>query len=198
MSFILSITSPTKCFHMNQSVKRVKTKSQKVWQLWHLYKGSYHNLNFVRIWPRWSWFKFNNLGLALGTNLKFYTSLSKELKLKVKKFLGLILTFVEVTGEKLVGGLFAPPLPSWIGLTETIYNEAFWKNFWRFLSRLFTLCFSSSRRLLDLLRPRFPNSGLFFVLCLWPFNGMFWHTLLLSIIRVIVSLVLLILSSFDA
>ena len=22
----------------------------------------------------WSWFKFNNLGLALGANLKFYTS----------------------------------------------------------------------------------------------------------------------------
>ena len=51
----------------------------------------------------WSWFKFNNLGLALGTNLKFYTSLSKGLKLKVRKFWGLIPTFVEVTGEKLVG-----------------------------------------------------------------------------------------------
>ena len=65
----------------------------------------------------WSWFKFNNLGLALGTNLKFYTSLSKRLKLKVRKFWGLIPTFVEITGEKLVGGagLFAPP-PSWIGL----------------------------------------------------------------------------------
>ena len=52
----------------------------------------------------WSWFKFNNLGLALGTNLTFYTSLAKGLKLKVKKFLGLIPTFAEVTGEKLVGG----------------------------------------------------------------------------------------------
>ena len=57
----------------------------------------------------WSWFKFNNLGLALGTNLKFYTSLSKGLKLKVKKFWGLILTFVEVIGGKLVGGLSTPP-----------------------------------------------------------------------------------------
>ena len=67
---------------------------------------------------RWSSFKFNNLGLALGTNLKFYTSLSKRLKLKVRKFLGLISTFVEVTGEKLVGGSFcpSPPFPSWIGL----------------------------------------------------------------------------------
>ena len=53
----------------------------------------------------WSWFKFNNLGLALGTNLKLYTSVAKRLKLKVRKFLGLILTFVEVTGEKIVRGI---------------------------------------------------------------------------------------------
>ena len=60
----------------------------------------------------WSWFKFNNLRLALGTNLKFYTSLLKGLKLKVRKFWGLIPTFVEGTGEKLVGGPFCPtPLP---------------------------------------------------------------------------------------
>ena len=60
----------------------------------------------------WSWFKFNKLRLVLGTNLKFYVSLSKGLKLKVRKFLGLILIFVEVTGEKLVGeGAFLPPLP---------------------------------------------------------------------------------------
>ena len=52
--------------------------------------------------------KFNNLGLALGTNFKFYTSVGKGLKLKVRKFWRLIPTVVEVTGEKLVGGLFAP------------------------------------------------------------------------------------------
>ena len=33
-----------------------------------------------------SWFKFSNLGLALGTNLKFYTSVAKGLKLKFRKF----------------------------------------------------------------------------------------------------------------
>ena len=59
---------------------------------------------------RWSWFKFNNLGLALGANLKFYTSLSKGLNLKVRKFWGLIPTFVEVTGEKLVGRPFCPSI----------------------------------------------------------------------------------------
>ena len=31
----------------------------------------------------WCWFKFNNLGLALGANFKFYTSVAKEWKLKV-------------------------------------------------------------------------------------------------------------------
>ena len=56
----------------------------------------------------WSWFKFNNLGLVLGTKLKIYTSLAKGLKLKVRKFWGLIHTFVEVTVEELVGGIFAP------------------------------------------------------------------------------------------
>ena len=57
-----------------------------------------------RIFERWSWLKFSNLKLALGTNLKFYTSVVKRLKLKVRKVWGPIPTFVEVTGEKLVGG----------------------------------------------------------------------------------------------
>ena len=50
-----------------------------------------------------SWLKFNNLGVALATNLKFCTSVAKGLKLKVKKFWGLTPTFEEVTEEKLVG-----------------------------------------------------------------------------------------------
>ena len=69
-----------------------------------------------RFFEGWSWFKFNNLGLALVANLKFYTSVTKGSKLKVTKFGGLILTFVEVTGEKLVGGLLGPHPLSWIGL----------------------------------------------------------------------------------
>ena len=56
-----------------------------------------------------SWFKFNNLGLALGTNLKFSTSVAKGLKLKVSKFWGPNPTLKDVTGEKLVGGGFLPP-----------------------------------------------------------------------------------------
>ena len=33
--------------------------------------------------------------------LKFYTGVAKRLKLKIRKFKGLISTIVEVTGEKL-------------------------------------------------------------------------------------------------
>ena len=59
----------------------------------------------------WSWLKLNNLGLTLGMTLKFYTNLAKELQLKIRKFWGLILTFTEVTGEKLVGVGFLTPSP---------------------------------------------------------------------------------------
>ena len=57
-----------------------------------------------------SWFKFNNLGLPLGTNLKLYTSVVKELKLKTRKFWELIPAFAEVTEEKLVGEGFWNPI----------------------------------------------------------------------------------------
>ena len=73
---------------------------------------------------RWSWFKFNSLALVLCMDFKFYTSMPKGLKLKVRKFWRLIPTFVEVTREKPVGEPFytstppPPPFlripPSWI------------------------------------------------------------------------------------
>ena len=48
------------------------------------------------------------MGMALGTNSKFYINGEKRLEIKVRKFWGLIPTFVKVTGEKLLGGLFWP------------------------------------------------------------------------------------------
>ena len=45
-------------------------------------------------------------------NLKFNTSVEKRLKLNVRKFWGLIPTFVEVTREKLVEGVFLPLPPA--------------------------------------------------------------------------------------
>ena len=42
--------------------------------------------------------------------LTFYCSVAKGLKVKVEKFWGLI-TFIEVTGEKLIRGAYLPPPP---------------------------------------------------------------------------------------
>ena len=41
------------------------------------------------------------MGLALGMGLKHYTSVTKRLKLKLRKSLGPILSFVEVAREKI-------------------------------------------------------------------------------------------------
>ena len=59
----------------------------------------------------WSWIKLNNYGLTLDKDLKFYTSVTKGLKLKVRKFWGLIRKkwLAEVTEEKLVRRPFCPP-----------------------------------------------------------------------------------------
>ena len=46
-------------------------------------------------------------GISTSMNLKFYTSVAKELKLKVRTFWGIILKFLEVTRKKLVGVLFS-------------------------------------------------------------------------------------------
>ena len=79
-----------------------------------------------------SWFKFNNLKLALGMALKFNTSVAKELKVKVRKFLGLIFTLVEVAWGKLVGGF----LPSWIWLR---WNEPRRQELTNFSSKMFKI-----------------------------------------------------------
>ena len=42
------------------------------------------------------------MGLTLGITLKFYTSVAKGLKLKVRKLWRLIQTFVEVIWDRLV------------------------------------------------------------------------------------------------
>ena len=56
------------------------------------------------VWPEKTflgvlWFKFSNVGPALRMTLTFYTSVGKGLKLKVRKFQGLILRFAEVQEE---------------------------------------------------------------------------------------------------
>ena len=61
----------------------------------------------TRFFKRWSRFKFNNLGLALGIAWQSHISVTKALKLKVRKFQWLTPTFEggEVTRENLVGGV---------------------------------------------------------------------------------------------
>ena len=79
------------------------------------YERSYHNLNFIRVWPEnfffegCSWFR---LSKALDMILNFDTSMAKVLKIKVRKFFWLIRTFVEGTVERLVEVFLTPPLPA--------------------------------------------------------------------------------------
>ena len=119
------MTSPTKFHQVIQIILQMCSCEQSLVTaafLWEklsqprFYKDLTRKPAFIE---RWSWLRFNNLGLGLVTNLKFCTSVVKVLKLNVRKFCGLIPKFVEVTGEKQVGGggggLGTPP-PSWIGL----------------------------------------------------------------------------------
>ena len=46
------------------------------------------------LFQRWSWLKFNNLGLALDIALQFDAIVAKVSKLKVRKIFGLISTFL--------------------------------------------------------------------------------------------------------
>ena len=74
----------------------------------------------------WSWLKFNNLGLSLYMVLKFYTSVEKGLKLNVRKFLGLISTFVGVTwGKNGSGAFLLPPslLPLILNRVMSIFHN---------------------------------------------------------------------------
>ena len=56
---------------------------------------------------------FNNLGLELRMTLKFYTTVEKGCKLKVRKFsvIWLMPTFVEVTAKTGRGPFCSPPFP---------------------------------------------------------------------------------------
>ena len=58
-----------------------------------------------------SWFKVNYLEMAQGMALTSYATVAKELKLNVRKCWGFVPTFVDVTGEKIVGGFLAPHTP---------------------------------------------------------------------------------------
>ena len=101
----------------------------------------YHNFNFMRIWPdnqfdqitNWFWFKFNNLGLVPGMALKLNNSVTIALKLKLRIFSGLIPSFGEIRGDKLIegDGLFAPPptLNRRVNLSKKVIKNNFFLHF---------------------------------------------------------------------
>ena len=60
------------------------------------YKDLSRKINFVEVRFK---FNFNNFRVVLGIRLKLCTSAEKGLQLKLRKFYGLIGTFLEVTGE---------------------------------------------------------------------------------------------------
>ena len=104
--FLLLMTSPTKFYHVIQIIMYICSCEQSLVTLaflWEKLSQPYFYNDLTRktaFFEGRSWLKFNKLGLALGKNLKFNTSVPKGLKLKVRKFCWLIFTFVEVTGEK--------------------------------------------------------------------------------------------------
>ena len=55
-----------------------------------------------------SWFKFNNLGLALDMALKFYTNVAKRVRTKSQKVLGAYSNICRSYRGKLVGAPFCP------------------------------------------------------------------------------------------
>ena len=86
-----------------------------------------------RFFEEWSWFKFDNLGLAQGTNFKFYTSMAKRVKSKSQKVLGAN-SYVCISYRRKTGrGASLPPLHSpflnrvkewwWISFSSTLHRS---------------------------------------------------------------------------
>ena len=120
------MTSPTKCYYMIQIILQLWSFYQSLvtpvflWDKlsWHQF---HKDLTRKTVFEGWSWFKFNNLGLALSTSFKFYTSVTKGLKLKIRKFFELIPTCAEVTGQTLVGSLFGLPILDRVNIFKFLY-----------------------------------------------------------------------------
>ena len=115
---ILTMMLPIKFDHVIQMILYIWSPDQSLVTaafLWvklsqpQFYKDLTKKIAFFK---RWSWFKLNNFRLALGRNLNFCTSVAKGSKLNSQMFRGSNITFVQITGEKLVGGPFWPPAPS--------------------------------------------------------------------------------------
>ena len=117
-SYFLSMTSSAKFYHVtgiilemwscDQSLLTLAFLWEKLSQL-ELYKDLTRKTTFLRVCPGSSSIIWNR-GLTLVMVLKFYTSVAKWLKIKVRKVWRLTSTNVEVTGGKLVGVFFCYPI----------------------------------------------------------------------------------------
>ena len=132
------MTSPAKLYHMTQVILWMWSYGQSLVNLAFLWeviiKPQFYNYltRKTTFFEGWSWFKFSNLGLALGITLKFYTSVARRLKLKFRKFWG-AKSYVcrsyrgkTSSGE---GGAFCTT-KSWIGLHNLFLNSCLDK-WWR-------------------------------------------------------------------
>ena len=86
--------SPRKFFHVTQIIMQNWSCDQSLVALVFLRKKLskpqfYKDLTRKKtFFKAWSWFKFNNLRLAMGMTLKFYTSMAKRVETKSQKVLG--------------------------------------------------------------------------------------------------------------
>ena len=111
-------------------------------------------------------------------NLKFYISVEKRLKLNVRRFWGLILTFVEVIREKLVGGPFCPPSSSRIGLasqcfTISMFIFRFFSTYIKIFCISYNFCCSFVKNIIFF----FSKSIIYFVSCLKDSQNFFMQSL---------------------
>ena len=123
--------SPTKFYHVIQIILQMCSCDQSlvtVAFLWEKLSQPQFYKDLTRktaFFEGWSWFRFNNLGLALGTNLEFYTSVAKGLKLKVRKFFRANSYVCRSYRGKLVvrGGGFLPPILNRVKTGRLIFKK---------------------------------------------------------------------------
>ena len=112
------MTSPSKFYHVIQIILKMCSCDQSLETVAFL-RQNLSQPQFYKDFTRkiaffegWSWFKFINLGLALGINLKLLRQCGKSIKSKSQKVFGANSYVCWSYRERVVGGVFLPrPLP---------------------------------------------------------------------------------------
>lgn len=102
--FFLSIALPTKFNHVAHFIFSIWSCDQNLVALWFLWEKFITSIlqwfDQKTFFEWWSWFKFNTLGLVVSVAFKFYKSVAKVIKLKMRTFWGLNPAFGEANREK--------------------------------------------------------------------------------------------------